>query len=175
MEELATWHASGSKWSLNTDKLLFKAIQDLSGDIMSSIQRLETDLSNIESDVRIMSLKAGHAAASFNELCQTQYIQQVMIGSLTQTIMFSSYSHIELIGLAAVYLFHCHSSKTCLDGSLWHHLWGLGWHVTSAVNPGSTHFWQLDGSRQLGSLNNTSRDWKDETHQGHPKATTFTR
>ena len=77
MEQLADWSASQDEWTLETDRLLLKAIQDMSGDILASIQRIDTSLSDLHSSVMTLSLRTGHAAASFTELCQTQFIQQV--------------------------------------------------------------------------------------------------
>lgn len=85
MEELKAREESGRPWDLQTDKSLLKALQDLSGDMMASIQGLEDKLSSLEKSARSLSLRAGTAAVNFNEACQTQLIQQV---SATQTRIF---------------------------------------------------------------------------------------
>ena len=77
MDELKTREESGKPWDLQTDRFLLKALQDLSGDIMATIQGLEAKLSHLERNARALSVRAGTAATAFNEACQTQFIQQV--------------------------------------------------------------------------------------------------
>ena len=77
MDELTAREEYGKPWDLESDKLLLKALQDLSGDIMASIQGLEIKLGHLEGNAKALSVRAGNVATAFNEACQTQFIQQV--------------------------------------------------------------------------------------------------
>lgn len=77
MENLLAREKSGQAWSLQNDRDLLKALQDLSGDIMGRMQSLEEDLADLELVTSSTSARGGNAAASFNSLCHSQFIEQV--------------------------------------------------------------------------------------------------
>ncbi len=85
MDELKARQDSEESWDIQADKLLLKTLQDLSGDIMASIQGLESKISHLEDKARALTIRTGTAAASFREACQTQFIQQV---GLIRTVLF---------------------------------------------------------------------------------------
>ena len=81
MERLQSRECKQEAWSLQSDKDLLKALQDLSGDILASMQRFEAGLSDLERDAVSLTARTGNAVATFNGLCQTQFIEQVLSAS----------------------------------------------------------------------------------------------
>ena len=81
MERLQARERNQEAWSLQSDKDLLKALQDFSGDIMASMQRFEAGLSDLERDAVSLTARTGNAIATFNGLCQTQFIEQVLSAS----------------------------------------------------------------------------------------------
>ena len=77
MESLLDREASGRSWSLQNDRDLLEALSDLSSDLMSRMQRLESDLKDLESAASSTSARLGNASASFSGLCHSQFIEQV--------------------------------------------------------------------------------------------------
>jgi hypothetical protein len=78
MENLLAREENGQPWSLQNDRDLLKALQDLSGDIMGRMQNLEADLADLDLETISTAARGGNAAASFNSLCHSQYIEQVI-------------------------------------------------------------------------------------------------
>ena len=79
MEALLTQKESGQNWNLQTDKLLLKCLQELSGDMMTCTQGLENSLAGLDTEVKALTSRLGHASASFIELCQTRFVEQVAL------------------------------------------------------------------------------------------------
>lgn len=77
MDRLGTHQESGAAWNLQCDKDLLTALQDLSGDLMSSINKIEAGLSDLERGVAHVSDQLGSANLRYNEICEQRYVEQV--------------------------------------------------------------------------------------------------
>ena len=77
MEELERRESRGEAWDLQSDTSLLKALQDLSSDIMASINKLESGIKGLEASTRVLTQRAGNASAEFKDLCHRQFIEQV--------------------------------------------------------------------------------------------------
>lgn len=69
----------GRPWSLQSDKVLLRALQDLSSDIMSAMQRFENGLSDLEKQTAKLSERLGVANATLQDMSQTQFIEHVRL------------------------------------------------------------------------------------------------
>lgn len=89
MERLRERESNGEPWSLQSDKDLLKALQDLSGDIMASIQRLEKGISGLELDAAKLSTGVSNCSAAFRELSHSKFIEQVKWASKSAFVLWS--------------------------------------------------------------------------------------
>ena len=67
---------SQESWTLADDKDLLSALQDLSGSLLSSLDRLNGSLSDLETAASSVGTSVSNASNRFRQLAQTQFIEQ---------------------------------------------------------------------------------------------------